>query len=98
MLGCESESPQSNYDYNEQIHPVYYKHDLSAQNANYQREINVYMDMLFHEEKYEVEIEEVEIIKEHITFKIPKKFIIKDTLPKNASGKVLKNELRNMFK
>ena len=54
MLGCESESPQSNYDYNEQIHPVYYKHDLSAQNANYQREINVYMDMLFHEEKYEV--------------------------------------------
>jgi acyl-CoA synthetase (AMP-forming)/AMP-acid ligase II len=31
-------------------------------------------------------------------FKIPKKFIIKDSLPKNASGKVLKNELRNMFK
>ena len=55
MLGCESESPQSNYDYIEQIHPVYYKHDLSAQNANYQREINVYMDMLFHEEKYEVD-------------------------------------------
>ena len=28
-----------NYDYNEQTNSVYYKHDLSAQNANYQREI-----------------------------------------------------------
>ena len=54
MLGCKGESTQSNYDYIEQAHPVYYKHDLSAQNANYQREINVHMDMLFHEEKYEI--------------------------------------------
>ena len=54
MLGCKGESTQSNYDYIKQAHPVYYKHDLSAQNANYQREINVHMDMLFHEEKYEV--------------------------------------------
>ena len=54
ILGCKGESTQSNYDYIEQAHPVYYKHDLSAQNANYQREINVHMDMLFHEEKYEV--------------------------------------------
>ena len=46
ILGCKGESTQSNYDYMEQAHPVYYKHDLSAQNANYQREINVYMDML----------------------------------------------------
>ena len=30
-------------------------------------------------------------------FKIPKKIILKESLPKNASGKVLKNELRNMF-
>ena len=29
---------------------------------------------------------------------IPKKIIFRDSLPKNASGKVLKNELRNMFK
>ena len=31
-------------------------------------------------------------------FKIPKKIIFRDSLPKNASGKVLKNKLRNMFK
>ena len=31
-------------------------------------------------------------------FKIPKKIIFRDSLPKNASGKVLKNELRNIFK
>ena len=30
-------------------------------------------------------------------FKIPKKIIFKESLPKNASGKVLKNELRNML-
>ena len=30
-------------------------------------------------------------------FKIPKKIIFKESLPKNASGKILKNELRNMF-
>ena len=30
-------------------------------------------------------------------FKIPKKFIYKETLPKNASGKVLKNELRKLL-
>ena len=31
-------------------------------------------------------------------FKIPKKFIYIKTLPKNASGKVLKNELRKIYK
>ena len=30
-------------------------------------------------------------------FKIPKKIIFKEALPKNASGKILKNELRKMF-
>ena len=54
MLGCENVSVQPKYDLNEQIHPLYYKHDLSVKHANFQREINVYMDMLFHEKKYEV--------------------------------------------
>ncbi len=54
VIGCAGKSSESLIVLDTQQSPVYYKHDLTAKNAKYQSEINVHMDMLYHEKKHEI--------------------------------------------